>query len=106
MSELEDLFSFHVRAAGLPEPEREVLLVPSRKFRFDFVWREQKLAVEVDGGEWVQGRHQRPAGFRRDAEKVALASAQGYRVMRVTGSMVRDGTALDLVEQVLKGGAA
>lgn len=52
-------------------------------------------------GEWVYGRHQRPGGFRRDAEKFSLAAAQGYRVMRVTGSMVTSGEALTLIEQAL-----
>ena len=108
MSDLEETIAWQMKAAGIPTPEREVRLIPGRRFRFDFVWRDQFVALEVDGGEFIQGRHQRPGGFRSDAEKMSLAAAQGYRVLRVTGSMVRDGSALTLIESTIqpKGSAA
>ena len=102
MSDLEEQMAFQIKVAGLPTPEREARLVPGRRFRFDFSWPTEKVALEVDGGEWVQGRHQRPAGFRSDAEKFSLAAAEGYRVLRATGSMVTDGSALALLEKVLR----
>lgn len=49
-SDLEQLFAFQVKAAGLPEPEREYRAIKGRKFRFDFAWVERKLLVEVNGG--------------------------------------------------------
>ena len=103
MSLLEDLLALQMRAVQLPKPDREVTLVPGRRFRFDFVWPEHHLALEVDGGEWIAGRHQRPTGFRADAEKFSLAAVHGWRVMRCTGSMVEDGTCLKLIEQAMKG---
>ncbi len=100
MSDLEEHLAFELRALKIPF-EREVRLIPGRRFRFDFVFPEHKLAVEVDGGEYVQGRHQRPGGFRRDSEKFSLAAIHGYRVMRLTGSMVESGEGLALVERAL-----
>jgi very-short-patch-repair endonuclease len=100
VSDLEEILAFELRARNIPF-EREVKLIPGRRYRFDFTFPDHKLAVEVDGGEYVQGRHQRPGGFRSDAEKVALASGLGWRVMRLTGSMVKDGTARILIEQAL-----
>ena len=104
ISDLEETMAWQMRSAGLPTPEREQRLVAGRRFRFDFSWPAQMVALEVDGGEWIQGRHQRPGGFRSDAEKFSLAAAAGWRVMRATGSMVRDGSALALVEAALKSG--
>lgn len=101
MSQLEDLLAFQMKAAKLPTPEREVVFAAPRKFRFDFAWPHVMLALEVDGGEWVQGRHVRPGSFRKDAEKMSLAAIKGWRVLKVTGSMVEDGSALKLVEEAL-----
>lgn len=101
MSDLEELFAFQMKAAKLPEPTREFVFHPTRRWRFDFAWPDRTLACEVDGGEWVRGRHQRPGGFRKDAEKFSTAAAMGWLVLRVTGSMVEDGSALTLIELAL-----
>ncbi len=103
MSQLEEVLAFQLRALKIPY-EREVKLIEGRRFRFDFVFRAQKLAVEVNGGEWVQGRHSRSGGMRSDAEKIALASALGWRVIPVAGSMVESGEAVALIQQSLSVG--
>lgn len=98
MSTLEETLSFHIRAAKLPLPERELRFHPPRKWRMDFAWPDHMLAVEVDGGTWNGGRHTRGKGFEADCEKMNTAVLDGWRVLRVTGAMVRDGRALRLVE--------
>ena len=47
-SELEATLDLYIRANDLPAPEREHKFHPKRKFRFDFAWPAQMLAVEVD----------------------------------------------------------
>lgn len=101
MSELEDTLVFHLRAAGLPQPVREYVFAPPRRWRYDFAWPEHRLAVEVEGGSWVGGRHVRPKAFEADCEKYAEATLLGWRVLRVTGAMVEDGRALALVQRAL-----
>ncbi len=86
----------------LPLPEAEVRVCPARKFRFDLAWPDRKLACEIDGAVWVQGRHSRGGGIQRDCEKFCLAAIHGWRVMRVTTDMVKSGKALRLVEQALQ----
>lgn len=88
--------------AGLPKPEREYRFAPPRRWRFDFSWKEHKLAVEVEGGAWTRGRHTRGAGFLGDIEKYNAATLLGWRVIRVTPQQVADGTALTLVERALE----
>ena len=92
MSTLERAFAFYWRALadGLPEPEREVMFARSRRWRFDFAWPAQRVAVECDGGTYTGGRHTRGEGYRRDAEKLNAATALGWRVFRVTMDMLRD----------------
>jgi len=68
-----------------------------RRFRFDWAWPEQKVALEMEGGVWTRGRHTRPQGYERDCEKYSLAAILGWRVIRVTPRMLEDGRALELL---------
>lgn len=86
----------------LPRPRREYRFCPDRRWRFDFAWPEQKVALEVQGGQWVKGRHVRGKGFERDCEKFSAAAILGWRVLPVTTDMVNDGRALRWLEQALK----
>jgi very-short-patch-repair endonuclease len=76
---------------------------PKRAWRFDFAYPdpEIKLAIEVDGGTWINGGHSRGAGIERDCEKLAAAVILGWRVMRATTNQVKDGSAAFWVEQAL-----
>jgi very-short-patch-repair endonuclease len=105
MSDAEEAFAFHLRVAahaGVPKPEREYRFHPSRRWRFDFAWPAQKLAVEIEGGTFSGGRHTRGSGFEADAEKYAEAVLAGWRVLRVSTAMVTDGRALRLVERAFR----
>ena len=57
-----------------------------RAHRFDFAWVDQRVAVEVDGGTYKAhgGRH----NTDRDREKLNLAAALGWRVLRFSGAML------------------
>lgn len=94
---------FQVQAAKLPLPTPEYRFHPVRKWRLDLAWPAQRLYVEVDGGTWVGGRHNRGKGYEADCEKLNSAAVAGWRGLRVTTAMVRDGRALGAVEQLLGG---
>jgi very-short-patch-repair endonuclease len=102
-SELEELFAFQVKAAGLPEPEREVCAIPGRKFRFDFCWREARLLVEINGGTFTRGAHGRGCGISRDYTKANLAVVNNWRVLSFDTKQVKSGAALEVVEKFLRG---
>lgn len=55
---------------------------PTRKWRFDFAFVEQKVAVEQEGAIWTYGRHNRPIGMIKDMEKYNAAAELGWRVLR------------------------
>ena len=88
------------RIVGLPEPTRELKFHPTRKWRFDLAFMDAKIAVEVDGGVFIQGRHSRGAGIEKDCEKFAEATALGWRVLRVTPRHVTSGQAVDWIERI------
>jgi hypothetical protein len=59
----------------------------------------EDLAVEIEGGAWIGGRHTRGAGFEADIEKYNELMFAGINLLRVTPAMVEDGTALRLIER-------
>jgi very-short-patch-repair endonuclease len=100
-SPLESTLLFQLRAEGLPTPETQVRFDDTRRWRFDFAWPSARLAVEVNGGEWSQGRHNRAAGMRGDYEKINTATIQGWRVLQFAGSQVTDGSAVLVIRAAL-----
>lgn len=88
--------------AGLPRPVRELRFHEAREWRFDFAWPTSMVALEIEGGQWVRGRHTRGAGYEGDCQKYSEAAIAGWLVVRATGDMVRDGRAVALVERALE----
>jgi len=81
--------------------ERELMLIPKRRFRFDFLLAQFALVVEVEGGTWSGGRHTSGVGFRSDCQKYNMALELGYRVLRYTTDMVTRGEAIAQVERIV-----
>ena len=92
-SEPEECLAWQLRAEGLTF-DREYRFHESRLWRLDFWFAGAKLAVEIDGGGWVNGRHSRGDGIERDCEKSSHVAMAGYRLMRVTPGQVKRGEAL------------
>lgn len=86
----------------LPTPVLELRFAPPRRWRFDLAFEAERLAVEVDGGIWKGGRHNRGQGYENDCVKFAEAVIRGWRVLRVTTGQVKSGVALGFVERALK----
>lgn len=108
MSDLEAQLAWQLRVAKVAEPTPQYRFAPPRKWTFDFAWPSTKLAVECEGGIWMQGggRHTRGAGYERDCDKYNAAVMHGWRVLRFTASAIKDGRALTLIERALKGSNA
>jgi len=87
--------------ADLPKPVTEYRFHPTRKWRFDIAWVDRKLAVEVDGGVYVQGGHTRGKAYEGDREKDAEAMLLGWRILRVTPNLIRSGDALRWIRGML-----
>jgi very-short-patch-repair endonuclease len=81
-SEAEELFLAIVRRAGLPMPDPQVELWGRRR---DFLFREQKIVVEIDGRK----AHDRDSAFERDAVRDAEVVINQYRPLRFTRRAVK-----------------
>lgn len=101
MSQGEEDMALHLRVHGI-EFEREYRFHPERKWRFDFAMPEAMLAVEIEGGVFVRGRHTRGAAFVGDCEKYNAAVLLGWRVLRfVPDKHVDTGLAIEAVQRAL-----
>jgi len=80
-SDFEALVHPQLVRMGLPRPETNVrMLLEGEVLEVDFLWEEQRLVVETDGG----GTHETPIAFQQDRHRDQLLIAAGYRVMRIT----------------------
>ena len=103
MSALEDRFAQQLDLAGYYY-EREFRAIPGRRFRYDF-FIPPVLLIEIQGGVFqYKPSHASASGIRRDAEKIDLAMANGYKILLFTTDMVKSGWALKMVRQILGNG--
>ena len=72
---------------------------PTRKWRFDFAIVESKVAIEVEGGVWEYGRHNRAAGFVKDMEKYNEAAAHGWRLLRFQPNELFTRKSIELIKK-------
>jgi very-short-patch-repair endonuclease len=101
-SHLETALLGQILEAGLPEPIPEFRFAPPRMWRFDYAWLAQKVACEVEGGVFSLGRHTRGKGFTEDCIKYNRAALHGWTVLRFTGAMINDGSALLAIREALR----
>lgn len=109
MSGLEDKFIALCQSLALPIPEREARFgamlaggegkgvrerlrrLGLKDWRFDFLWRSSRVAVEIEGGTWSGGRHVTGAGYADDCRKYNAAALAGFMVLRFTAEMLKGG---------------
>jgi hypothetical protein len=87
---------------GMARPVQEHRFDGVRRWRFDYAWPVQKVALEVEGGVWTGGRHTRGAGFVADMEKYNAATVQGWRVLRCTPDTLCAAATLANLRMLLK----
>lgn len=101
-SELEVLALELFRAAGFPEPAVNVYL-PEARAEVDFLFRDQRVVVEVDGGAYHRTDRQRDEDNARDA-RLQLAR---YTVIRVSDRRLNhdpEGVIADVAAALVRGG--
>lgn len=100
----ERLILAYALARGLPVPEFEYpFAAPDRQWRFDMLF-EGWLAVEVQGGLFIQGRHSRGPRLLGEHEKLNEAVIRGYAVVFCTPQDVESGAIFATVEKALLAG--
>ena len=119
MSKLEDLLLTQIKVMGIPHPEQEyrfaaihvgmgrairkrLLIAGLKDYRFDFCWPDLMLAVEVEGGIFVNGRHTRGKGFEDDMLKYHHAQRLGFTVYRCGSRLIKSGQAVQLIKALIQ----
>ena len=90
-------FLYYLNFLQIPTPVAEYRFAPPRRWRLDFAWPEEKLALEVEGGVWTGGRHTRGSGFIKDMEKYNALTMMRWYLFRVTPTQIKNGEAAALV---------
>ena len=74
----------------------------TRMWRFDYAIPSHRIAIEIDGGVWIEGRHNRPKGYIADLDKFNNAAALGWRVLKFTPQQQFTMKALRLIKEALE----
>ena len=85
----------------VPEPTPEHRFAAPRRWRFDLAWVPSKVALEVQGAIWTNGRHARGSGLLKEYEKMNAAAAAGWRICYCTPQTLIAG--VEAVAVCLKG---
>lgn len=101
-SDLEAALMFHLRRAKITGWSREQVFAPPRKWRADFLWADEKVIVECQGGLWNNGKHSRMSGYSNDSRKMAEAQLRGYTVLFITPEMIANDEAIPLIKRALE----
>ena len=93
------LFYWHIFQPGAPEPtgkpEHRFAAKSDykRQWQFDWAWIDERVAVEVDGGTHLVVRGVAVGSHAQDDDylKINAANDLGWRVFRITTSMLKNG---------------
>ena len=86
ISNPEETFVLLLKEHKIREPRRELRFHAVRKWRFDFAWEKELVAVEIEGLLFRgRGGHQTGVGFLKDAEKYFTGLELGWTIIRVPG---------------------
>lgn len=64
---------------------------PERRWRADIAFPRVRVAIEIDGGTWTLGRHNRPGSVLKDMEKGNGYAARGWLVFHTPWEWIEDG---------------
>jgi hypothetical protein len=101
-SELENIFNLQLMAYKITGYEREYKFHPSRRFRFDYAWPAQMIAVELQGGVWgKKSGHNSGTGIIAEMEKSNQAQMLGWQVYKFFVDQVKSGEAIQFMQSIL-----
>ena len=88
-------------SCGLPKPVAEFVFAYPRKWRWDWAWPADGVALEQHGGIWVHGKHSRGAGQLNDFAKWSEGAALGWRIIHVVPDHLESSVTFELIRQAL-----
>jgi len=86
-----------------PELVKEYRFHPHRRWRADYALPAAKVLIELEGGLYGNGRHNRAAGYLADIEKYNAASMLGYVVLRLGTGQVDHQHVTEIIDWIKSG---
>lgn len=80
---------------------KEYRFHPTRLWRFDYAIPDLRIAIEIDGGIWINGRHNRASGYLGDMEKFNAAATLGWVVLKFTPREQYSAQTLNLITETI-----
>lgn len=90
-------FLRQVSMLGIERPNLEYYFDEKRKYRADFAFLRKRIIVEIEGSQ-----HRDKAIFEKDIYKYNSAAAYGFRLLRLTPTMVLNGSSKEELRKVFK----
>lgn len=100
--QITDVFTVICKTDLRVECVKEYKFHPVRKWRFDYAIPKYKIAIEIDGGVWNYGRHNRATGYMADMEKFNAAASFGWVVLKFTPQEQYKRVTFDIIKQTIK----
>lgn len=91
-----------INLSDLPGYVKEHVFHTTRKWRFDYAWLDLKVALEIHGGVFTNGRHTRGKGFSEDKVKMNSAQLLGWIVIEATTAQVKNGQMLSWINEAIE----
>lgn len=86
-------------APDAPAPQEQIVFHPTRQWKFDACWINALVYLELHGGGFVGGRHNREYGMVEDFQKYNAAVVMGWRGIYATTSMIENDPA-EVIESI------
>ena len=85
-------------------PVEQCKITFDRDFRWDFAWIDSLVCLDVQGGGWGRGKHNREFGMSNDFIKEALAVSLGWRVFHMTKTLIENdpSSIINYIIQILR----
>lgn len=91
-----------LECVNVKRPVPEFSFHPVRKWRFDYAWPEQKIALEVEGGAFIGGRHTSGQGFVADMEKYNAAGMLGWRIFKCVPNDLLKTKTIQMLQKIIQ----
>lgn len=110
-NQLEDPFAQYLTFCNI-NYIRQYAPFKERRYRCDFYLPDYNTIIEIEGGQYIGGRHTRGKGFQNDIEKYNKITLAGFKVLRLTTNHFQKigvnqfacvGYAAKLLEEVING---
>ena len=65
------------------------IMPTKRRFRADYYINSSRIIIEINGGQYINGRHNRGGnGYENDLTKLNLAQMHGFKIYQFTYEML------------------